>query len=188
MNTPRTFFAAPAIITGLLVTALPATGSAAPTASDTPAPVTLRLVEPVGLRQAVRVAEEAVQGRALEAELDTLRGRPVYEVDVLRGRSVHRAVIDAQSGTLISRDRQVVDSLYLRVFRSDRLGAARTAERPLVDLIAAVETQTRGKVQEVSLDEMDGRLYLEMDVAIEGRRQEITVDPRSGTMILGALD
>jgi uncharacterized membrane protein YkoI len=52
----------------------------------------------VSLIDAIRAAEQLVSGRAIGAGLDDHDGKLRYEVRVLKDGSVHKVMVDAQSG------------------------------------------------------------------------------------------
>lgn len=55
----------------------------------------------IGLAQAVNTAEQHVRGKALSAELEMEKGKPVYEVEVARGKQVMAVEVDTQTGNIL---------------------------------------------------------------------------------------
>lgn len=180
-------FLAPLALSGLLLAIAPSQAETLP-ASASPAATGLTMVEPIRLRQAIEEAETALQGRALEAEQDFRSGRAIYDITVVRDSKAFSVTVDARTGEVIKTRRDWIESASLQWLSSSRLTAATAGERRLGALVEAVEKQTAGRVQEVSLDSIAGRTYVEMDVVINGVRREVVADPRSGTMMFGELD
>lgn len=55
----------------------------------------------IGLAQAVNAAEQHVRGKALSAELEMEKGKPVYEVEVASANRVMAVEVDTQTGNIL---------------------------------------------------------------------------------------
>lgn len=152
---------------------------AGPLAAETPD------AAPIGVTRAVAAAEKALSARAVEAELDTWKGRLVYDVELVRGDALHDAVIDAQTGKLLASGKQRWESLWASWFDKDRFA---TTSRPLSATLAALEAETGGRVEEVSLDDDGGRAVYEVELATAAGVAEIALDPATGKRLARRLD
>lgn len=140
---------------------------------------------PIGVTRAVAAAEKALSARAVEAELDTWKGRLVYDVELVRGGALHDAVIDAQTGKLLASGKQRWESMWASWFEKDRFAVT---TRPLGATLAALEAETGGRVEEVSLDDEGGRTVYEVELATAAGVAEIAIDPATGKRLARALD
>lgn len=141
--------------------------------------------QPIGVTLAVAAAEKALSARAVEAELDTWKGRLVYDIELVRGDSIHEAVIDARTGRLLASGKQRWESLWARWFEKGRFAAP---AKPLGPLLAALESETGGQVEEVALDDDRGRIVYEVELATAAGVAEIAVDPTTGKRLAQVLD
>jgi uncharacterized membrane protein YkoI len=57
--------------------------------------------QPMSLQQATMAAEQQAKGKAIQSELTTMGGKPVYEVDVVAGDQVSEVIVDPVTGTVI---------------------------------------------------------------------------------------
>lgn len=55
----------------------------------------------IGLAQAVNAAEQHVRGKAIAAELEMEKGKPVYEVEVASASQVMAVEVDTQTGNIL---------------------------------------------------------------------------------------
>lgn len=171
---PRLAFTALAVS----VLAVPALASAQEAASVAPQAT-------IGLIRAVQAAEQALPGRALEADLDFEDGRQVYEVELTSDGALHEIRIDAFTGDVVSTRKHAIESLWSGW--SDRLATIERA-RPLAETLAAVEKQTGGRVREVGVDNEDGGLYYEIELASGSGERDVYVDVASGRIIADMVD
>jgi uncharacterized membrane protein YkoI len=141
---------------------------------------------PVGITQAVAVAERSLGGRAIDAELEYSSDRAFYEIELVRGGVLHEAKVDAYSGRLLATEQPRLKAAWRRWFDSERLDTAAKG-RPLAELLIAIERQTSGKVRAVELEIEHGRAWYDMEVATSAGVAEIRVDALSGRR-LGRYD
>lgn len=139
----------------------------------------------IGVTRAVAVAEKALSGQAVEAELDTRGGRLVYEVELVRNGNLHEALIDARTGKLVSADKHRWESMWRGWFDEDSL---KQTSRPLGRMLAAIEAETGGRIQEVGLESEGGRRFYEVEVATAAGVADILIDPATGKRLPPALD
>src|SRR5690606_1904932 len=129
---------------------------------------------------------KATGGQVLEAEVDTHRGKRVYEVEVVKDARLQELVIDDR-GRIVSRSSPVVESYWKRWFHSDRMRAL-AAARPLSALIGRLEQQTGGEVVEASFDFERGQARYEVEVATRAGVTDVNLDPRTGERLAMLLD
>ncbi|MGQ9370008.1 PepSY domain-containing protein [Azospirillum sp. ST 5-10] len=156
--------------------ASPAAGPAAAPAAD------------VGLAKAIEAARGAFDGRVIEAEREMRDGRFVYEIDLVKGGDVHRAIVDAQSGTVGSVDKRMLASTWRGWFGDDHRAAVESLSTDLGARLAEVERQTGGRAHELSLEEEGGRLFYEVEVITPTGDRDVLVDAASGEILMGELD
>lgn len=175
---PRLAFAALAVS----VLAVPALSSAQESAQET------AIVAPqatIGLVRAVQAAEQALPGRALEADLDFEGGRQVYEVELTSDGGLHEIRIDAFTGKVVSTRKHAIESLWSGW--GDRLATIERA-RPLAETLVAVEKQTGARVREVGLESEGGGLYYEIEMGSGSGERDVYVDVASGRIIADMVD
>ncbi len=56
----------------------------------------------VSLTDAIRVAEQQVNGKAVDAGAESHKGSLRYEVEVLNGGSIRKVTVDGQSGQVVA--------------------------------------------------------------------------------------
>lgn len=160
----------------LLATAAAAAAIAATAQAQTAAaPPPLKQVVP--LKQAVATAERAVGGKAFDAELDTERGRLVYEISLVKDGRAVEAEVDPATGKLLRMSRQAPPLPW----DSASLKAAQTAPKSLSQTISMVETSTKGRVTDISLERRKQRHYYEVELA-GAQDREVRVDLQTGAI------
>jgi len=146
-------------------------GLASPASAQAPGAPSVTLV------QAVAAAEQAVGAKAFEAELDTHRGRLVYEVNLVKDGRAMEAEIDATTGQLV---RQSKASLQMP-WDASQLRAAQLAPKPLAQTIAMIEQSTKGRVTEIGLERRNQRHYYEVELA-GAQDRDVLVDIQTGAI------
>lgn len=139
----------------------------------------------IGVTRAVAVAEKTLSGQAIEAELDTRDGRLVYEIELVRNGNLHEALVDARTGKLVSADKRRWESFWRGWFDEDRLKAT---GRPLGQMLAAIEAETGGRIQEVGFETEGGRGFYEVELATAAGVADMLIDPATGKRLPAALD
>jgi uncharacterized membrane protein YkoI len=141
----------------------------------------------IGVTRAVAAAERALPGHALEAELESRRGRLMYEIELLSGDQLHEVLIDARSGRTIAKDRIRAESLWRKWFDSDWGTTVKSAGR-LAPRLAALERQANGKVREVGFDVERGVPVYEVEIAGSAGITEVHIDARTGKRLTMEFD
>ena len=131
----------------------------------------------VPLKQAVATAERAVGGKAFDAELDTERGRLVYEISLVKDGRAVEAQVDPVTGKFLRMSRQAPPLPW----DSASLKAAQTAPKSLAQTISMVETSTKGRVTDISLERRKQRHYYEVELA-GAQDREVRVDLQTGAI------
>lgn len=139
----------------------------------------------IGVPRAVSIAEAAVGGKTLEAELDYAKGRLVYEVTASSGKSMHELVIDANTGEIVSHRPRRIEGFLRKWFAADQLNAVQASQNPLAQILAQIEADTHSLVREVSLERERGQTYYEVELADSGRH--VMIDPRTGAVREGRI-
>jgi uncharacterized membrane protein YkoI len=135
---------------------------------------------PVGLVEAVRVAEAHTGAGAFEAEEERVEGRMLYEIDLARGQTIRTVRVDAATGKVVS-----VASPRLANTAPDWFGDDRpTAPKRIAPMLAAIEQRTKGEVREVGFDVDNGAEVYEIDVATAAGLAELHFDARTGKRML----
>jgi uncharacterized membrane protein YkoI len=57
--------------------------------------------QPMSLQQATTAAEQQAHGKAIQSELTTTGGQPVYAIDIVAGDQVSEVVVDPVTGTIV---------------------------------------------------------------------------------------
>ncbi|CAN7259409.1 PepSY domain-containing protein [Phenylobacterium sp. LjRoot219] len=131
----------------------------------------------VPLKQAVAAAERAVGGKAFDAELDTEHGRLVYEISLVKDGRAVEAEIDPATGKLLRQNRSAPPLPW----DSSSLKAAQSAPKSLTQTISMVETSTKGRVTDISLERRNERHYYEVELA-GAQDREVRVDLQTGAI------
>jgi uncharacterized membrane protein YkoI len=133
----------------------------------------------LSLTEAIAIAEEKGNGKAVEADVDSNRsGQAFYAIDVLShdGQKLTEYTLDASTGEIIEQENEHVGKFIERV----RLDDVRNAQTSLSAAIRAAERQTNGKVVDAEIAGFKNMRY-ELDVATaDGKVQEIFIDATTG--------
>lgn len=138
----------------------------------------------VGISKAVAIAEKALSAQAIEADLDMRKGQPIYDIELVRGDRLYEATVDARTGKLLATDYRRLESLWASWFDKQRL--SRPA-MPMSAMLAALEAETGGRVEEASLETDGGRAVYEVELTTQAGTAEIAVDPATGKRLPAAL-
>ncbi|MBO9380555.1 hypothetical protein GG804_27725 [Sphingomonas histidinilytica] len=136
----------------------------------------------IGLTRAIGVAERSLSARAIEGELETSGGRLVYEIDLVRGQVLHRALVDARTGKLISAVKPRAENWLRGWFDRDRLRSGGKAT-PLGEHLVALERHSRGEVKEVEFEIYNGRGVYEIELATAAGVGKVRLDASTGQRI-----
>lgn len=141
----------------------------------------------VGLTRAIGVAERSLSARAIEGELETRSGRLVYEIDLVRGQVLHRALVDARTGKLVSAVKPQAENWMRGWFDKERLRSGGNAT-PLTDHLIALERHSRGEVKEVEFEMRKGRGIYKIELATAAGIGKVRLDASTGQRIELAYD
>jgi len=136
----------------------------------------------IGLTRAIAVAERGLSARAIEGELETRGGRLVYEIDLVRGQILHRVLVDARSGKLLSAVKPKAENWLRGWFDRDRLRSGGSAV-PLSEHLATLERHSRGEVKEVEFEFRKGRGIYEIELATAAGVGRVRLDAATGRRI-----
>ena len=160
-------------------------GLAAAALAATAAPVAAQ--DLIGLTRAIGVAERSLSARAIEGELETSGGRLVYEIDLVRGQVLHRALVDALTGKLVSAVKPRAENWLRGWFDKERLQSGGKAT-PLSEHLLALERHSRGEVKEVEFEVHKGRGVYEIELATAAGVGKVRLDASTGQRIALAHD
>lgn len=161
-----------------LIVAVAAAALSVPALAQSPAAISPAQPQTVPLAQAVAAAEQAIGGRAFDAELDREGGVLVYEIDLVKNGRAVEADVDAASGKVLRHRRLAAAP---PPFTGEHLKAAQSAPRTLTETIILVEGATRGRVADIGLEREGGRYYYEAELA-GAQDSEVRVDLRTGAI------
>ncbi|WP_420136330.1 PepSY domain-containing protein [Sphingomonas sp.] len=133
----------------------------------------------VRLSRAIGIVESHVSGRAIEADVQKRGGRLVYEIDVVRGPILHRALVDIQSGKLISVTRPRLENWTLPWLDPERLREGARAV-PLAERLELLEERNHGEVRDVDFAVEHGRGVFEIEFATAAGIGKVRIDGVSG--------
>lgn len=126
----------------------------------------------IDAKQAVVIANEKVQGHALELEFDEDDGKPYFEVEVYEGKQKHEVKIDAVTGEIVETD---VDK---KLFETEAPAIG------LEQVIEIAEKETGAKVSKVELSR--GTYKVE---AIQGDAEfKLKIDAEDGSVLESKKD
>lgn len=140
----------------------------------------------IGVTHAVRIAEQEMVARAVEADMERRKGYLVYEVKLVDRDTVFKAYVNARTGEIVS-----TRSMWLRnqldyLFGSDRYDVM-DATISLGDVLQQLEAASPGVVREVEFDTEGGVPVYEIEMSSPAGEATIYVDVLTGDRILGDL-
>ncbi|CAN7312105.1 PepSY domain-containing protein [Phenylobacterium sp. LjRoot225] len=164
--------------TKTLILAAAVVGLGLPALAQAPAQTATARPPVVPLSQAVAAAEQSLDARAFDAELDHERGALVYDIDLVKDGRAIEAEVDATTGKVLRHTRPAKVRLP---FTGEHLRIAQAAPRTLTQTIALVEDATKGRVSDIGLEREGGRYYYEAELTGAPDR-EVRVDLRTGAI------
>ena len=142
--------------------------------------------ERVAMTRAIEAARAQVDGGVLEAEIETEGGTLIYEIDMVKGDDVYEVTVDAQSGKVLSQSEERLTSFLSGLFQEDELRAAGEASETLMKALADLEATEGTQIDELSLDEEDGRMVYEIELTDASGEREILIDAATGETLVDA--
>ncbi|MEX3313925.1 PepSY domain-containing protein [Sulfitobacter sp. PS-8MA] len=170
--------------TALAATLILAPASAMAQDAATPAPAAQN--ERVSMTRAIEAAQAQFDGGVLEAEIETEDGRLIYEIDMVRGSDVYELAVDAQTGDVLSQSEERLTSFLSGLFQEDELRAAGDSGDILMKALADLEATGVTQIEELSLDEEDGRMVYEIELTDASGEREILIDAATGETVVDA--
>lgn len=170
--------------TALAATLILAPASAMAQDAATPEPVAQN--ERVSMTRAIEAAQAQFDGGVLEAEIETEDGRLIYEIDMVRGSDVYELAVDAQTGEVLSQSEERLTSFLSGLFQEDELRAASDSGDTLMKALADLEATGVAQIEELSLDEEDGRMVYEIELTDASGEREMLIDAASGETVVDA--
>lgn len=131
----------------------------------------------IGVQQAIRIAEQHSNARAVEVELQQGYGNAVYDVETITKSQEHRVQINALTGEVLSS----YSEKELNIKPQPKLG--------LVDAINIALKTVSGQVLEASLDnEVVGSEYDVKVLSVDNQPYEIKIKASNGQVIYSRID
>lgn len=141
----------------------------------------------VGLARAVEVAEHQLAANAIDASLDTRKGRLVYEIELVRADTLHSAQVDARTGRLVSVSKPRLVGFYRRYLEAGRVHHDKRV-RPLSAVLNEIEATPGRTVHEATLKADDNQLVYEIEVATAAGVAEVRHDAITGRRLSVEID
>ena len=170
-------------------TALAATfllGPASVLAQDAATPDTSVKAEAVAMTRAIEAARGQIDGGVLEAEIETEDGALIYEIDMVKGSDVYEVTVDAQSGEVISQSEEQLTGFLSGLFQKDELRAAGQSGDSLMQALTELEATDGTRIEELSLEEEDGRIVYEIELTDASGERELLIDAATGESLTDA--
>ncbi len=147
----------------------------------------LAVSAPHSLLDAVRTAEQAASGRAVEASIEGDNGRTLYVVSTLSSGKVTNVAVDPQSGTVAAQEQPS----FLAQLMDDQEGGGDQAKIALADAITAAEKAANGKAMEADFEDdadegvqgASGPVWAVLVAGQDGGRTMVAVDAQSGKVL-----
>ncbi len=144
-------------------------------------------VRPITLQQAISVAEQAVPGKVIEAELERLGNQKFYQIDILAGHESRRVLINQANGRVVKNYVPVLEDYWDYLFdRKARQLLTRSGS--LSEMLAALERRSGGKAVEASFEVEMGRAFYEVELMTSIGQTTVYIDGKSGAHIVRAPD
>ncbi len=146
----------------------------------------LALSAPHSLLDAVKTAEQAAQGRAVEASIEGDNGRTLYVVSTLASGEVTNVAVDPQSGSVTATEQPG----FLARLMDDPEGGD-GAKVALADAITAAESAADGKAMEADFEDdtdeaiqgASGPVWAVLVAGQDGDRTMVAVDAQTGKVV-----
>lgn len=147
--------------------------------SDDAAEIQLFLKAPKGISDAIRAAESATSGKAIQAEFDDHKGAAAYEVKTVAGDKIAKVKIDASSGQVI----ETKDKGTLAAKGDEAVDPAKMTVS-LLDIVTKAEAESGGKVMSVDHEIEDGVTQTEIEIVkADGTRVDYTFDSSASKLV-----
>ena len=141
---------------------------------------------PLSMTRAIEAAQAQIDGGVLEAEIETEDGALIYEIDMVRDGEVYEVTIDAQSGEVLSQSEEQLTGFLSGLFQQDELRAAEAAGDSLLQTLTTLEGAEGAQIEELTLEEEDGRMVYEVEFTEAAGAREIMIDAATGERLSDA--
>jgi len=130
----------------------------------------------IDLRHAIAAAAQRDGGRIVQADFELRHGVPAYVVEIENSGSLDKVVVDADTGEVLKIKALKTSSGIVDA----RAESAESANQPLLLAIHLAAAITKGKA--ISVDVAGTGIY-DVDVAVGGEREQVTIDSRSEAVL-----
>ncbi len=179
-HTKRNLRTVTAAVVAALAIGVAGTASAEPGEHENRADSAAVLLAKVPLEQAVAAAEQSTGGRALSIEMQRGRNGELYKVKTAAGDNLATVYVSPSDGKVVRTEQRGPIARLLD--HEDRNEIARIAAAPttLGAAIATAQQQTGGKAVEAAVENENGTIGFEIEVAKDGAFTKVFVDPATG--------
>lgn len=137
--------------------------------------------ETIGIDKAKEAALKKVDGVVESVELENRFGQPVYEVEIDKDQKDYDLHVNAKTGEINKVDEKVDDD-----DDDDNSNAKKLSSKSLITEKEAIEiakTKINGELNEIELDEDDGRYEYDMEFRTSTGEAEITIDAETKEIV-----
>jgi uncharacterized membrane protein YkoI len=139
---------------------------------------------PVTLSKAVEVAQTAMPGKVIDAEIEQYFHKLVCEVKIVGEGHISKALIDMTTGKMVSSQPTESKINVKQLYKSNyRLSALEHAGMTMTDAIAAAEKISGGKAYEASFNYRDGAYAYEVKTVKDRSKMSLTLHADSGEIL-----
>ncbi len=135
--------------------------------------------ELIGLIRAGEIAEQNLNARLIEAELDTKDDILCYKIDVAKAGDHFQLWINAHTGSILRAKKPFLSNLWIDVAAGKRLKVARNVPSVLPHM-RRLQQETGGDVQYMRFDIADDQPQYEVEIMTQAGPTELLVDAVTG--------
>jgi uncharacterized membrane protein YkoI len=132
------------------------------------------------LPQAVQIAERQEPGKAIGAEFDIERGKPIWEVQVLANAGLKEYKIDAASGAVVKVDDEHIRGRLISFLTGTNLKNIESARTPLAEAVSTAEKKVQGTAVKVAVEHERGAVQYTVFVRAPGKTEKVRIDAATG--------
>ena len=142
----------------------------------------------VSLSDAIAAAEANAKGTPFEAGLEEEDNKLIYEIKFAdKDGKVSRVFLDPGGGKIVETSPEgLMERAYKTVFDGDdkrQLDTVRTAKVDLNRAVSLAEQTSGGRAFDARVENENGKVVYEVELASNGGSEAVSVDPQSGQVI-----
>ncbi|WP_175638998.1 PepSY domain-containing protein [Metabacillus schmidteae] len=138
--------------------------------------------ETIGIDKAKEAALKKVDGVVESVELENRLGQPVYEVEIDKDQKDYDLYVNATTAEISKVEEKIDDDND----DDDNINANKLSSKSLITEKEAIEiakTKINGELNEIELDEDDGRYVYDMEFRTSTGEAEITIDAETKEIV-----